>query len=344
MVIYERDIAVDMGTSNTLVYVQGKGLSLREPTVVAVDKVKDKMLKIGEDAKKTLGRTPANVVAIHPIKAGVISDYDMAALMLRELVSRITSFGLFKPRLLMCVPSSITGVEERAVIDAAIEAGARKVYLVETAVATAIGAGVDIKKADGHMVIDIGGGTTEIAVVSMGGVAECESIKTAGSSFDEAIIRYIKKKHNMLIGVKTAEEVKINIGGLMSRPDAVDSMEVKGRCLMTGLPKTVSVSSSELVDVLREPAQLILENIHSVLERTPPELIGDLGDNGIIMSGGGSLIYGFDEIIEASTHIRTIIVDDPISCAAHGAGKLLTRLDSMQDGMMNFLRNREMRT
>ena len=344
MVIYERDIAVDMGTSNTLVYVQGKGLSLREPTVVAVDKVKDKMLKIGEDAKKTLGRTPANVVAIHPIKAGVISDYDMAALMLRELVSRITSFGLFKPRLLMCVPSSITGVEERAVIDAAIEAGARKVYLVETAVATAIGAGVDIKKADGHMVIDIGGGTTEIAVVSMGGVAECESIKTAGSSFDEAIIRYIKKKHNMLIGVKTAEEVKINIGGLMPGPGAVDSMEVKGRCLMTGLPKTVSVSSSELVDVLREPAQLILENIHSVLERTPPELIGDLGDNGIIMSGGGSLIYGFDEIIEASTHIRTIIVDDPISCAAHGAGKLLTRLDSMQDGMMNFLRNREMRT
>lgn len=343
MVIYERDIAVDMGTSNTLVYVQGKGLALREPTVVAVDKVKDKMLKIGEDAKKTLGRTPANVVAIHPIKSGVISDYDMAALMLRELVSRITSFSLFKPRLLMCVPSSITGVEERAVIDAAIEAGARKVYLVETAVATAIGAGVDIKKADGHMAIDIGGGTTEIAVVSMGGVAECESIKTAGSSFDEAIIRYIKKKHNMLIGAKTAEEVKINIGGVMPRTDVPDSMEVKGRCLMTGLPKTVSVSSAELMEPLREPAQLILENVHAVLERTPPELIGDLGDNGIIMSGGGSMIYGLDEAIEASTHIRTMIVDDPIACAAHGAGKLLTQLDNMQDGMMNFLRNREMR-
>ena len=343
MVIYERDIAVDMGTSNTLVYVHGKGLALREPTVVAVDKVKDKMLKIGEDARKTLGRTPANVVAIHPIKSGVISDYDMAALMLRELVSRVTSFSLFKPRLLMCVPSSITGVEERAVIDAAIEAGARKVYLVETAVATAIGAGVDIKKADGHMVIDIGGGTTEIAVVSMGGVAECESIKIAGSSFDEAIIRYIKKKHNMLIGAKTAEEVKINIGGVMPRTDAPDSMEVKGRCLMTGLPKTVSVSSSELIEPLREPAQLILENVHAVLERTPPALIGDLGDNGIIMSGGGSMIYGLDEAIEASTHIRTMIVDDPIACAAHGAGKLLTRLDSMQDGMMNFLLNREMR-
>ncbi len=343
MVIYERDIAVDMGTSNTLVFVHGKGLSLREPTVVAVDKVKDKMLKIGEDAKKTLGRTPANVVAIHPIKSGVISDYDMSALMLRELVSRVTSFSLFKPRMLMCVPSSITGVEERAIIDAAIEAGARRVYLVETAVATAIGAGVDINKADGHMVIDIGGGTTEIAVVSMGGVAECESIKTAGSSFDEAIIRYVKKKHNMLIGAKTAEEIKINIGGVMPRNDVLDSMEVKGRCLMTGLPKTVSVASSELVEILREPAQLILENIHSVLERTPPELIGDLGDNGIIMSGGGSMIYGLDELIETSTHIRTMIVDDPIACAAHGAGKLLARLDGMQDGMMNFLRNREMR-
>ena len=334
MVIYERDIAVDMGTSNTLVFSQGKGLVLREPTVVAVDKVKDKMLKIGEEAKKTLGRTPANVVAIHPIRAGVISDYDMSALMLRELVSRITSFSLFKPRILMCVPSSITGVEERAVIDAAIEAGARRVYLVETAVATAIGAGVDIKKPDGP---------TDIAVVSMGGVAECESIKIAGSSFDEAIIRYIKKKHNMLIGAMTAEEVKINIGGVYPRSDVPESMEVKGRDLIKGLPKTVSVTAEELVDVLREPARLILENVHAVLERTPPELIGDLGVNGMILSGGGSMLYGIDRMLEDSTHIRTMIVDDPIACAAHGAGKLLTKLDTMQDGMMNFLRNREMR-
>lgn len=343
MVIYERDIAVDMGTSNTLVFSQGKGLVLREPTVVAVDKVKDKMLKIGEEAKKTLGRTPANIVAIHPIRAGVISDYDMSALMLRELVSRITSFSLFKPRILMCVPSSITGVEERAVIDAAIEAGARRVYLVETAVATAIGAGVDIKKPDGHMVVDIGGGTTDIAVVSMGGVAECESIKIAGSSFDEAIIRYIKKKHNMLIGAMTAEEVKINIGGVYPRSDVPESMEVKGRDLIKGLPKTVSVTAEELVDVLREPARLILENVHAVLERTPPELIGDLGVNGMILSGGGSMLYGIDRMLEDSTHIRTMIVDDPLACAAHGAGKLLTKLDTMQDGMMNFLRNREMR-
>ena len=343
MVIYERDIAVDMGTSNTLVFSQGKGLVLREPTVVAVDKVKDKMLKIGEEAKKTLGRTPANVVAIHPIRAGVISDYDMSALMLRELVSRITSFSLFKPRILMCVPSSITGVEERAVIDAAIEAGARRVYLIEEPLAAALGAKLAISGPEGHMVVDIGGGTTEIAVVSMGGVAECESIKTAGSTFDEAIIRYIKKKHNMLIGAMTAEEVKINIGGVYPRSDAPESMEVKGRCLMTGLPRVFSVSSSEMIEAFEEVSTRILEAIHGVLERTPPELVAGLGVNGMILSGGGSLLYGIDRMIEDSTHIRTMIVDDPLACAAHGAGKLLTKLDSMQDGMMNFLRNREMR-
>ena len=342
MVIFERDIAVDMGTSNTLVYVAGKGVVLREPTVVAVDKTTGEMLKIGEDAKKTLGRTPANIVVIHPISLGVISDYDMAAMMLRELISKVTSFSLFKPRVLLCVPSSIAGVEERAIIDAAIEAGARKVYLLETAVATAIGAGVDISKPDGHMVIDIGGGTSEVAVVSMGGVVECESFPTAGDSFDEAIIRYIRKKHNVLIGSKTAEELKISIGGALPRPDAYEE-EAKGRCLLTGLPKTVKVSSEELVEVLAEPTQLILDNIHSVLERTPPELVGDLGSNGIILSGSGSMLYGLDSVIERSTGIPTIPVDDPSSCAAHGAGKMLTRLDDMKDGMMNFLRRRQMK-
>ena len=343
MFSFTKDIGMDLGTASVLIYIKDKGIVLNEPSVVALDKNTGKLLKVGADAQAMLGRTPGNIIAIRPLREGVISDYDMSALMLRELVSRITSFSLFKPRILMCVPSSITGVEERAVIDAAIEAGARRVYLVETAVATAIGAGVDIKKPDGHMVVDIGGGTTEIAVVSMGGVAECESIKTAGSTFDEAIIRYIKKKHNMLIGAMTAEEVKINIGGVYPRSDAPESMEVKGRDLIKGLPKTVSVTAEELVDVLREPARLILENVHAVLERTPPELIGDLGVNGMILSGGGSLLYGIDRMIEDSTHIRTMIVDDPLACAAHGAGKLLTKLDSMQDGMMNFLRNREMR-
>ena len=208
MNLFERDIAVDMGTSSTLLFEQGKGVVAREPTVVAVDKFSGKILKIGQDAQKMLGRTPANIVAIHPINAGVISDYEITAQMLRELVSRITSFSLFKPCVLACVPSSITGVEERAVIDAAIEAGARKVYLLETAVATAMGAGVDISKADGHMIIDIGGGTTEVAIVSAGGVVECESIKVAGSSFDEAIVRFIKQKYELLIGLSTAEELK----------------------------------------------------------------------------------------------------------------------------------------
>ena len=342
MLIFERDIAVDMGTSSTLLFEQGKGVVSREPTVVAVDKFSGKILKVGQDAQKMLGRTPANIVAIHPISSGVISDYEMAAQMLRELVSRITSFSLFKPCVLACVPSSISGVEERAMIDAAIEAGARKVYLLETAVATALGAGVDISKADGHMIIDIGGGTTEIAIISAGGVVECESIKVAGTSFDEAIVKYIRRKHNMLIGLSTAEELKRSIGCVLQRPD-MGVEEIKGRNLANGLPKTVNVSSNELIEAFVEPMNHILDAIHTVLERTPPQLVGDLDKNGIIMSGGGSLIYGMDRLIERSTGIRTIVVDDAISCAAYGAGKMLKHLDDMQDGMMNFYRMRQLK-
>ncbi len=341
MLLAERDIAIDMGTSTTLVFEQGKGVVLREPTVVAVDKYTGKIMKVGQDAQKMLGRTPANIVAIHPISAGVINDYEMTAQMQRELISRITSFSFFKPCVLACVPSSISGVEERAVIDAAIDAGARKVYLLETAVATALGAGVDISKADGHMVIDIGGGTTEVAIISVGGVVECESIKVAGASFDEAIVKYVRRKHNMLIGLGTAEELKRSIGGVMQRPD-VGIEEVKGRSLTNGLPKTVNISSNELIEAFVEPMNSILDAIHTVLERTPPQLVGDLDQNGIIMSGGGSLIYGIDRLIERSTGMRTNVVDDPISCAAYGAGKMLKRLGDMQDGMMNFYRKRQL--
>ena len=342
MTIFERDIAVDMGTSSTLLFEQGKGVVAREPTVVAVDRVTGKIMRVGQDAQKMLGRTPANIVAIHPISAGVISDYEIAAQMLRELVSRITSFSLFKPRVLACVPSSVTGVEERAVIDSAIEAGARKVYLLETAVATALGAGVDISKPDGHMVIDIGGGTTEVAIISVGGVVECESIKVAGASFDEAIVKYIRRKHNMLVGLSAAEELKRNIGCVMQRPD-MGVEEVKGRNLANGLPKTVSISANELIEAFVEPMNRILDAVHSVLERTPPQLVGDLDKNGIIMSGGGSLIYGMDRLIERSTGIRTVVVDDAVSCAAYGAGKMLKHLDEMQDGMMNFHRMRQLK-
>jgi rod shape-determining protein MreB len=341
MLFFERDIAIDMGTSAVLLYVRGKGVQLREPTLVAVDKYTGKLLKIGQEAQRMLGRTPANILAIHPISGGVISDYDMTAAMLKEHIAKVTSFSLFKPRVLVCVPSSITGVEERAVIDAVIEAGARKVYLCESAVATATGAGIDITKPDGHMVIDIGGGTTETAVVSLGGVAECESIKTAGAEFDDAIVRYVRRKHNILIGSRTAEELKISIGCLVPRPE-VGIEEVKGRDLVTGLPKTVKISSSELAEVLMEPARTIIESVHLVLERTPPELVADISRNGIVMSGGGSLLYGFDKLVEADTGIRTVVVDDPVSCAAYGAGKMLLNLNEMQDGMVNFARKRQL--
>ncbi|MBQ5978124.1 MAG: rod shape-determining protein [Oscillospiraceae bacterium] len=342
MNLFEKDIAIDMGTTSTLVFEQGKGVVMREPTVVAIDKYNGKILKVGQEAQKVLGRTPADIVAIHPVEGGVISDYDMTAQMLRELISRITSFSFFKPCVLACVPSSISGVEERAMIDAAIEAGARKVYLLETAVATAMGAGIDISKADGHMIIDIGGGTTEAAVVSAGGVVECESIKVAGTSFDEAIVRYVRRKHNLLIGLGAAEEVKRSIGCVIQRPD-VGVEEVKGRSLTNGLPKTVTITSNELIEAFVEPMNQILDAIHVVLERTLPQLVGDLDTNGIVMSGGGSLIYGIDRLIERSTGIRTIVVDDPVSCAAYGAGKMLKRLDLMQDGMMNFARKRQLK-
>ncbi len=342
MNIFERDIAIDMGTSSTLIFEQGKGVVMREPTVVAVDKFSGKILKVGQDAQKMLGRTPANIVAIRPLNSGVISDYEITAQMLRELISRITSFSLFKPCILACVPSSINGVEERAVIDACIEAGARKVYLLETAVATALGAGVDISKPDGHMVIDIGGGTTEIAIISAGGVVECESIKVAGASFDEAIVRFVRERYNVRIDVSAAEEIKRSIGCIIQRPD-VGIEEVKGQNLKNGLPKTVEINSTELIEAFVEPMNRILDSVHAVLERTPPQLVGDLDKNGIIMSGGGSLIYGIDRLIERSTNIRTVVVDDAISCAAYGAGKMLLHLEDMQDGMMNFYRKRQLR-
>ena len=314
MPLFDKDIALDMGTTRVMLYLRGKGVALREPTLVAVDKFSGKLLKVGEEAQKMLGRTPASIVPI-----------------------------LFKPRVLVCVPGSITGVEERAVIDAVTEAGARKVYLVESAVATAYGAGLDVSKPDGHLIIDIGGGTTETAVVSLGGVAECESIKTAGDAYDEAIIRYIRRRHNVLVGEKTAEEVKMSIGCVIPRPDT-GVEEVKGRDLVTGLPKTVKISSAELAEVLLEPTREILESVHLVLERTPPELVADISQNGIIMSGGGSLIYGIDRLVERDTGIRTVVVDDPVSCAAYGAGKLLTRLNDMDEGMVNFARKRMLRS
>lgn len=342
MLFFERDIAIDLGTMTTRIYVHGRGIRLREATLVAMDKANGRLLRLGEEAKKMLGRTPANIIPIHPIASGVISDYDMTARMLKEFIGRITSFSLFKPRVLICVPASITGVEERALIDAAIEAGARKVYLLQDSLATAVGAGIDINKADGHLVIDIGGGTTETAVVSLGGVVESESIKTAGMTFDEAIVRYVRKKHNLLIGLRTAEDLKQTIGGAIPRPEVLTE-EVKGRCLVSGLPRTISISSTEIAEALEEPLAQILEAVHLVLERTPPELVGDVSQNGIVLSGGGSLLWGVDMLVRQSTGIETILVDDALSCTAYGAGRMLQNLNDMNEGMINLARRRQVR-
>lgn len=342
MLFFERDIAIDLGTMTTRIYVRGRGIRLREATLVAMDRTNGRLLRIGEEAKKMLGRTPANIVPVHPIVSGVISDYDMTARMLKDFISRITSFSLFKPRVLICVPASITGVEERAIIDAAIEAGARKVYLLEDSIATAVGAGIDINKADGHLVIDIGSGTTEAAVVSLGGVVECESIKTAGMTFDEAIVRYVRKKYNLLIGLRTAEELKHSIGCVYPRPEVLRE-EVKGRCLVTGLPRTVPITSTEMIEAMEEPVNQVLEAVHMVLERTPPELVGDVSQNGIVLSGGGSLLWGLDKLIAERTGIETILVDDPLSCTAYGAGRMLQNLNDMNEGMINLARRKRIR-
>ena len=339
--MFSKDIGIDLGTASVLVFIKGKGVVLREPSVVAMDKNTGKLLKVGADAQAMLGKTPGNIVAMRPLREGVISDYDMTERMLKEFIKKVTSFRLFKPRVIICIPSGITEVEERAVIDAGIQAGARRVYLIEEPVAAAIGAGIDIAKPDGHMVVDIGGGTSDIAVISLGGVVESASIKIAGDKFDEAVIKYIRRKHNVLIGDRTAEELKMTIGCVFPRPEEVN-MEVKGRCLMTGLPRVFSVSSSEMIEAFEEPSTRILEAIHSVLERTPPELVADISTNGILMTGGGSMVWGFDKLVESHTGIETHVADDAVSCVVYGTVKSLEDLDHMQDGTMNLSRRRQM--
>ena len=336
-----KDIGIDLGTASVLVYVKGRGIVLNEPSVVAMDKNTGKLLKVGTEAQAMLGRTPGNIVAIRPLREGVISDYDMTEKMLKEFIKKVAGFQLIKPRLLICVPSGITEVEERAVIDAGIQAGARKAYLIEEPVAAAIGAGIDITQPNGHMVVDIGGGTADIAVISLGGVVESASIKIAGDQLNESIVKYMRRKHNLLIGERTAEDMKIKIGCVFPKEEE-ERMEVKGRCLLTGLPREVTVTSTEMMDAFEEPVERIVETIHSVLERTPPELVADISDNGIVMTGGGSLVSGFDKLITARTGIHTRVAEDAISCVAIGTGKSLESLGSMQDGTMNLSRRRQM--
>lgn len=340
--IFGRDIGIDLGTATVAVAVRGKGIVTREPSVVAMDKNTGRLLKVGAAAQRMLGRTPGNIVAIHPLQGGVISDFDMTERMVRELLRKVISFSLLKPRVIISVPSGITEVEERAVIDAGIRAGARKVYLMEAPVAAAMGAGVDISRAEGHMVVDVGAGTTDIAVVSLSGVVQSESIKTAGDAFDEAIIKYIRKKHNLLVGKTTAEELKKSIGCVFPKPDEM-SIEVKGRCLMTGLPRMVTVSSTEMIEAFDEVSEQILEAIHRVLENTQPELVADISENGIVITGGGAMLWGFDRLIESSTSIKTTIADDADMCVAYGLNKSLEVINDMQEGPLNLSRRRQLR-
>jgi len=326
------DIGIDLGTASVLIYVKGKGIVLQEPSVVAIDKNTDKILAVGEEARRMLGRTPGNIVACRPLRDGVISDFHVTERMLRYFLNKVTAssfFRLFKPRVMICVPSGVTEVEKRAVEDAAIQAGARKTYLIEEPIAAAIGAGIDITKACGSMVVDVGGGTTDIAVISLGGTVVSTSIKVAGDKFDEAIVRYMRKKHSLMVGERTAEELKISIGTVFPRPQEV-SMDIRGRNLVSGLPKTITVTSTELMEALDEPVSSIVEAVHSVLERTPPELAADISDRGIVMTGGGSLVYGLDKLLEHKMGIKVIISDDAVSAVAMGTGKALDNLDMLR--------------
>lgn len=340
--IFGRDIGIDLGTASVLVSTRGKGVILREPAVVAMDKNTGRLLNIGMAAQRMVGRTPGNIVAIKPMRGGAISDYDMTERMLKELVRKALSFSLIKPRIIISVPSGITEVEERAVIDAGVAAGARKVYLMEAPLAAAIGAGLDIAKPEGHMVIDIGGGTTDIAVLSLSGVVESVSLKAGGEAFDDALIKYIRRKHNVLIGDATAEDLKKGIGCVFPRTDTV-SIEVKGRNLMTGLPSVVAVSSAETLEAFEEVSSQIIDGVHNVLESTPPELVADISQNGIILTGGNSLLWGFDKLIAEQTRINTHIADDADLCVANGLAKSLARVGDMSEGTLNLARRRQMK-
>lgn len=323
-------IGIDLGTANVLVYVKGQGIVLNEPSVVAVDRDKNIILAVGEEARRMLGRTPGNIVAIRPLKQGVISDYELTEKMIKYFIDKaFIKKSLVKPTVSVCIPSGVTEVEKRAVEDAVRQAGARHVVLIEEPVAAAIGAGIDISKACGSMIVDIGGGTSDIAVLSLGGTVVSESIKIAGDDFDEAIIRFIRKKHNVLIGERTAEELKINIGTAYERTMSV-SMDVRGRNLITGLPKNITVTSDEMLLALSESVNGIAESVHKVLEHTPPELAADIIDRGIVMTGGGSLLYGLDKLIQERTKTNVMIADDAMSCVAAGTGKYIDYWTEMQ--------------
>lgn len=334
MAALRTDLGIDLGTASILVYVKGKGVVLNEPSVVAIDQNTNKFLAVGEEAKKMLGRTPGNIIAIRPMRDGVISNYQITERMLKYFFTKAMGRSIFKPRVIVCVPSGITEVEKRAVLEASNHAGARKTFLIEEPIAAAIGAGIDITEPTGNMIVDIGGGTTDVAVISLGGIVLSRSVKVAGDECNEAIVRYIRKKHNMMIGERSAEEIKIKVGTAYPREKDI-SIEVRGRNLLTGLPRNIRIYSSEMLEALEEPVSHIIETVYYVLERTPPELAADIGDSGIVMTGGGALLHGLDKLIMERTGIKARIVDDPVSSVAIGTGKALDWVNLLESEIIS---------
>ena len=327
--MFTMDIGIDLGTANILIFIKGKGIVLREPAVVAVDRDSNRVL--AEEARNMIGRTPGNIVAIRPLRDGVIANFDITEAMIRYFIEKIVGKSfVFRPRIMICIPSGVTMVEQRAVQEAAEQAGARKTYLIEEPLAAALGAGLDISDAYGSMVVDIGGGTTDIAVISLGGIVLSDSLRIASDKFDEAIIDYVKRTFNLMIGERTAEDIKINVGAAFEGARHT-SMDVRGRDLLTGLPKVVKVDSTQIAEALSTNVGKILAIIKKVLEECPPELAADIMDRGIILTGGGSMLYGLDEFIRRETQIPTSLADDALSCVALGTGKALDNLDKLDD-------------
>ena len=322
------DIGIDLGTASVLVYIKGKGVVLKEPSVVAIDRDTKKVKAIGEEARFMLGRTPGNIMAIRPLRQGVISDYDVTEKMMKYFIQKAGGKRFFrKPRISVCIPSAATEVEKRAVEEATYNAGAREVAIIEEPIAAAIGAGIDISKPCGNMIVDIGGGTSDVAVISLGGSVVSASVKIAGDDFDDAIIKYMRKKHSLLIGEMTAEEIKIKIGSAFKRPELV-TLDVRGRNLLTGLPNTITVTSDETLEALELPCKQIVDSVHQVLEKTPPELAADIADRGIVLTGGGALLWGMEQLLEANTGINTVTAENPMNCVAIGTGKFVEFLSN----------------
>lgn len=329
------DIGIDLGTATVLVYVKGKGIVLREPSIVAIDTRTNCIIKVGREALNMHGRTPDYIKTVRPLKNGVISQYDVTLRMLQHFIRKACGNMIFKPRVMICVPTGVSEIEERAVIDAAVEAGAKQTRLIEEPIAAAMGAGLDIYEPCGNMIVDIGGGTTDIAVISLGGVVVSESIKTAGDKFDEAIVDYVRRRYHMLIGETSAEQVKIRIGSLDDRMPK-KTIDIKGRCLRTNLPKVITLSSAEMIEALIEPISEVLDAVRFVIERTPPELIGDIMKNGIVMTGGGSRIPGFAKMIYEVTGIKTRVAEDAVSCVVKGTGMALEQADEGTEGVLKL--------